>query len=248
MDPVNSSYREQPNINLPNQTVPQTSVNSIIFLLVAISVFFIGSIGYLAYQNQVLENKITYLLEAQKYSTPVISPQITENPTPTSYIITPTTPLTVTPTNTPKITPSNTPIITNTPTPSPINIAEDAKLIRNLIAEFQKYNGTKNTAGALNFFTPPTTNEDKIKLSQIRTKNLNYTINNWYYYANKDEDIFTNPTQSGYKILLNEGRDGVQRSLVMELVKVGNNYFIDRYYHHEAILNTTSIKYQGFDL
>ena len=134
----------------------------------------------------------------------------------------------------------------STPTPKPTAVINEITLVRRLIANFEKFNATKNTAGCLDFFTPPVTSEDKEKLSQIRSTNLPYAVSSWKFSASDDHYLLNKKDDNLYQVIMVENRDGVLTNLIVEVTRVGDDFLIDRYY--EAGQSSGNLKYQGFKL
>jgi len=183
-------------------------------------------------------------------------------PTTTRAILTPTQLLLETPTITPQITtvvetptarPTNivvTPTATPTVEPTPTVVIDEIGLIRALIANFEKYNGAQNAAGALGYFTPPSTKANKDRLEYLRNKNIPYKLKSALYPINDDAIIFENKIPNGYAIYLNETRETTTDLMVFEVVRVNNDFLIDKYFQSNSFLSGTvapdSLKYQGF--
>ena len=154
----------------------------------------------------------------------------------------------------PQVGNTSTPSITVSPTNSPSlePIEDRAKMIRSLVANFEKYIGVSNTMGALNLMTLPRTEAGRTKLEEIKTKNLPFKLKSWTYLVNEDSYLLGQEIDGGgYRFEIMEDRGNGREYLVFEVVQVGDKYLVDRYY--KRTVNATGgkweeIKYQGFGL
>jgi len=218
----------------PKKNFPLVIVFSILLL------GLIGGIAYLVYQNNLLKQEIVSLQE-----TPQTTPSPTTSPIPTSPPI-PTTSLSPSPTNTP----------TPTPTPTQRPFAEEEKLMRKTLAGFEMFIANSNTAGALTFFTPPTTNEAKEKLKNIQAKDLPFALKSWSFVTDNNYILVTEEIKGGYRVRMTECRTNTTSCpiLFLELVRdesAENGFSVDRYYDTSYAYQNNlgeEIKYQGFDL
>lgn len=201
-------------------------------LIPVIVVVLLAMIGYLIYENSKL-----------KLNNGFSATNPTQNP---SYSSTPLS--SNSPTSTPNIVATLTPTPTPTPTPDPSPSALQITNFRKVLAEFEKYIGVSNTAGALQFFTPPTSDKAKAEFEKLRTTNLPFRLTYWSFFSNDDGYLFSTKIQNGYKMTMTEGRDGVATYLIIELVRDGDSFLIDRYYHSGSNVNVNheDLKYQGF--
>jgi hypothetical protein len=174
-------------------------------------------------------------------STFLPSPQNSQNRIPINQIptVSPIPSITSMPTEVPMSTPTSA-------QPTPTNVVNEVVLVSKLIANFEKFNAVKNTAGCLDFFTPPLSSVDKTKLSQIRSINLPYSIERWNFGANDDRYLLNKKGDNLYQVIMLETRNGVATTLIVEVVRIGDNFLIDRYY--EAGSSSTNLKYEGFKL
>jgi hypothetical protein len=151
------------------------------------------------------------------------------------------------------------PLSTLTPTPTPVkrSFDEEEKLMRKTLAGFEMYIGTRNTAGALTFFTPPKTDLGKQKLAEIKTKNLPYGLNAWEFVEDSNYKLVAEEINNGYRVRMKEYRTNNNESgnftiVGIELVrdsKAENGFSIDRYYTSQYFYQNNlgeEIKYQGF--
>lgn len=167
----------------------------------------------------------------------------TPNATPTSKITIPS--------------PTVKPVLTATPTSTPVarSFEEEEMSMRKTLAGFEMYIGTKNTAGALSFFTPAQTSSAKAKYESIRTKNLSFGLQSWRFIEDINGKLSVEEIKGGFRVRVSECRtDNTCPILFFELVRDNSaeNYFsVDRYYTSAYAYQNNlgeEIKYQGFGL
>jgi len=209
----------------------------LLFVFTLAGGFFIGT----KYQNR--KNTFSPEQNAQPINTGLVF-----TPSPTEEVSNPNISL---PTLSPTSTSHPMPTVKPLPTfiPKPTAVIDEVKLIRHLLANVEMYIGASNTAGALQFFTPPISEKAKAKLASIRTVDLPFRLTFWTFGVNDDSYLLSNKISGGYKIMMTEGRAEVTTYLYFELVRAGNDFLVDRYYHVGAVegSNKEDLKYEGFD-
>lgn len=235
---------------------------AVIYVLVILAL--VGAVSFLAVSNWQLKNQIDSL------ATPTPTPVALSTPTPSAQVIaldptlTPSTTISITPSASPSSKPKKTPtptptvkptltptpIATSTPTPTPtptLTKAEEIKLIRSLIANFEMYNAAHNTAGALQNFTSPKSEFNKLRFEFLHQTNVPYSITSWSYFDNNDNTLLV-PISGGYRVYVVETRSTGMDTFNVDTVRVGNEFRIDRYY--QTALGDSGLaddlKYQGF--
>lgn len=204
-------------------------------ILIIVILALVGIIGAYYYETQ----------KGNAVPIPSLAPMATSTPTPK--------------TPAPKVSTSvPTSIPTTEPTPTPVvrSFEEEEKLMRETLAGFDMYIGTKNTAGALSFFTPPKTDSAKAKLNEIRSKNLPYGIKSWSFSWDSNGLLLAEEIKGGYKVRMTECRTNSDSCLItiIELVRdesAENGFSVDRYYTSAYAYQNNlgeEIKYQGFGL
>lgn len=145
------------------------------------------------------------------------------------------------------------------PTPAPKTFEEEEKSLRKVIATFEMYIGTRNTAGALTLFTAPKTESAKKKYKEIHDKNLPYGLKGWSFqdnYTNGKYLLIVKEIENGYLTSVTEWRTNNEYAKIvyLEIVRdknAENGFLIDRYYtsdYYEQRNNLgEEIKYQGFE-
>lgn len=211
---------------LPSSKAKKTLL--IIFLgiiLITASVYVGIKIG----KNQVLDQKSIVAIPTIQ-TTPSVVPTVTITPTKVDEELVPTI------------------------TSIPKTFSEEENLMRKTLAGFEMYIGNANTAGALNFFTPPITDKAKQTFENIRTKNLSFTLKSWSFVEDSKYQILTEEINGGYRVRMVECRTNTTScpTFFIELIRdesAENGFLIDKYYdatysNHNNL--GEEIKYQGF--
>jgi len=217
--------------SIPNQRKDFKNNSLLIILIILVSFVLVG-VGVLIGLNLSKSTKQVSIIDTTMNQVPTTIPTQVD-------IVAPTTPSTPTPIPT-------TPLVRSTLTPTPTATIDEIALVRKLIANFEKFNAVKNTAGCLDFFTPAVTSDDKAKLLQILSTNLPYSISSWRFGASDDRYLLNKKADNLYQVIMVEIRDKISTNLIVEVTRIGDDFLIDRYY--EAGQTSGNLKYQGFKL